>query len=96
MKHGLASAVLNGWTEALADLVNSGQISEEAATELVTTAARYSQDYTKGLSVNGSTLAESAEDDDVAFDNALTEWGVDARFIGSPSQAALHERTCNE
>jgi hypothetical protein len=61
MKHPVAVAILSGFTDALAEEVNNGNMAERTAKQVAQFAMAISQEYLKGASVFGQKLEEFHE-----------------------------------
>jgi hypothetical protein len=62
MKHPVAVAILSGFTDALAEEVNNGNMAERTAKQVAQFAVAISQEYLKGNSVFGNKLQAFRED----------------------------------
>lgn len=70
MRHTAGIAELNGWTQAVADAVQQGIISLEAAKWLAGQSGEYTRKLLVGELVAGKTLDDWADDDHM-FDNMV-------------------------
>lgn len=58
MKHAVAVAILSGFTDALAEEVNNGNMAEQTAKQVAQFALAIANEYLKGNSIFGHKLEE--------------------------------------
>lgn len=81
MKHPLAVAVHNGFTAALAQEIENGNITYQAATQLSNFAATIAVEYLKGTSMFGKRLQDFAQDGEM-YESALTSNKINLQKFG--------------
>lgn len=77
MRYKLSSAILNGFTEGLAEVGNKYALPKDLAKEIVVTSAGFTKAFMAGELVHGKTLEEVSTNDADSFDHAFKQ-GEDA------------------